>query len=147
MDNHLLESFIERYYKDRDEFCEKFNQLNKKIEKIDEKFEGIEGRLDKVDMMVSNFDQMQKFIFSQFGDAGSKLENVKIFLTDIETRLSKYKTLDIQGQKIIDGEFYMLRINLHKVKPIIKWENDRVLSSKYSEIERCFLELEGSKQI
>ncbi|MCX8128691.1 MAG: hypothetical protein N3I35_01170 [Clostridia bacterium] len=144
MDNNLFQSFMERYNKDKEEFNKKFESLNNKLQNIDKKFEDFDEGLQKVNKQLEDIQTTQNMFFSRIGGFKDKLDNVKIFLSSIETELNEYKTLDMQGQKQINGELYIIKVKLQKVKPIVNWENDKLLMSKYREIEQKVLELEGN---
>lgn len=142
MNSAFVESFMKQYNKDKEELERRFNDINKKLESIDSKFDSFEDRMDKVDKKLAEIDDIHSFMFGKLGGFSDKLENVKVYLSSIETKLNEYKTLNFQGQKVHNGELYMLKIKLHKIKPIINWENNRELVSKYKEIEDNVLKLE-----
>jgi chromosome segregation ATPase len=144
MNNSLLQDFIDRYNKDKEEFNRKFETINYKLKNIDKKFDDFDQGLQKVNGRLGDIEDAQSMLFGQLGGFKDKLDNVKVYLSSIETKLNEYQTLDIQGEKVIDGELYLLKIKLQKVKPIVSWENDKLLSNKYKEIEQKVLELEDS---
>ncbi len=144
MNNSLLQEFIEKYNKDKEELRAKFDRISSKLESIDHKFDSFDKEMEKFDAKLQEIEEVQDFMYFQLGDFTSKLDNVKVYLNSIEDKLNTYKTLDMRGEKIINGELYVLRVKLEKVKPIVNWENDTLLKNKYKEIEQKFIEIESS---
>lgn len=137
MDSSFLKEFVERYNKDKEEFNRKFEDINRKLAGIDGKFDSFDEKMGEIRKKLEDAEDIQKFMFG-------RLDNVKVYLSTIETKLNEYKTLNLQGEKVLNGELFTLKIKLQKIKPIISWENDELLASKYKEIESNVLRLEES---
>ncbi|MCX7708268.1 MAG: hypothetical protein N2484_00295 [Clostridia bacterium] len=140
MREELLKTFIEKFNREKDELNRRFEDIDKKLDSIDQKFDSFDKRMDSIESSCKDIENL----FEQLGDFSTKMEDVNIYLSQIETRLNQYKTLTMSGRKLHNGEIYVLKVKLQKVKPIIHWENDELLSSKFKQIEYKIEELEGS---
>ena len=140
MDEALLKSFVEKFNQDKSEFNKRFEEINRKLENMDKKFDSFDLCMEAVEAKCRGMENA----IEQLGDFCAKMDDVNIYLSQIETRLNSYKTLTMSGSKIHDGELYILKIKLQKVKPIVNWENDELLSSKFKQIESKFEEIEES---
>lgn len=138
MDETFLKSFIEKFNKEKEMFNKRFEEINKKLDSIDSKFDCFDERMDAIEARCKGIETA----FEQLGDFCGKLDDVNIYLSQIETQLNHYKTLTMSGSKFHNGELYTLKIKLKKVKPIINWENNELLSNKFKQIENKFEELE-----
>ena len=142
MDNSLLASFIEKYNRDTSAFKKRFEELDSKIQMVDQKFTSLDKTMVKLDQKLCEIESAQNSIFGQIGGLKGNLENLHVYLTSLETKLNEYETLHIHGEKTINGELYVLKVELSKVKPIVSWENDSMLTEKYKQITQRFRELE-----
>lgn len=147
MDNPTLNAFIRSYAKDKEEFYKKFENLDKKLNDINKRFDSFEKGIASINKKLSDVEDIQYFLFSKAGGIGSRLDNIKVYLSSIRTSLNEYKTLVFQGHKEVDGEIMMLKFKLQRIKPIINWENNKTLFSQYKEIENDFVELEKVLQL
>jgi len=142
MDHSTIKSFIDSYYRDKAEINRKFDALNRKVDTIGSRIEGCESHMKVLDKKISGVEEVQKMIFGNLCGPEGRLDNIRIFLSTIETRLNEYKTIQMEGHKIMNGEFYSLRVCLHKVKPMVNWENNKILLDKYKCIEEQLLMME-----
>ncbi|MCX7922317.1 MAG: hypothetical protein N3B21_09945 [Clostridia bacterium] len=142
MNETVLKTFVDKFNKDKKEFYRKFEEITKKLEKIDSTFVRVDEKLEQVNRRIDKVEDMQTLIFGKLGSGRDKLDNVKIYLSRIETKLNEYSTLNLQGYKTIGGDLYSLKINLQRVRPIINWENNCDLTQAYNDIERKFIEIE-----
>ncbi|MCX7843094.1 MAG: hypothetical protein N2489_08480 [Clostridia bacterium] len=142
MNDICMRSFMERFNRDKQELNKRFDDINRKLENIDKKFEVFDQKVEFINDRCGKIEEA----FNRFDDFCGKLEDVNIYLSTIETKLNQYKTLTMQGRKVQNGEIYVLKIKLQKIKPIVNWENNEELIIKVKEIENKFFELEQSLQ-
>lgn len=140
MDSTFMRSFVESFNREKEQLNKKFEAISKKIENMDKQFELFDERMEIIDSRCRSVED----VFDRLGDFTAHMDDVNICLARMETRLNQYKTLSLQGQKIHNGELYTLKIQYQKIKPIVNWENNEILSSRFKEIESKLLELEGS---
>jgi len=144
MDGIFFRDFLDRYNKDKEELDRKFNDINTKLTNMDSRFDNFDEKMGEIDKRLCGIEEMQGMIFGKLGGFSDKLDNVKVYLTTIESKLNEYKMLSVQGQKVLDGELYTIKVKLQRIRPIISWENDELLENKYKEIEKSMFELEES---
>lgn len=136
MNDNLLKSFFDRFSKDKEKLNRKFEELNKKLDNIDKKFEFFEEKMDVIDRKCKVIED----VFTRFNLG--KLDNVGVYLSEIETAVNQYRTLIMEGKTVHNGEVYVLKVQFLKIRPIINWENNELLSSRFMEIEHKITELE-----
>jgi len=144
MDNAFLESFIERFQRDKEVFNNKFEEINRKLQNIESKFDNFDIGMKKLDERLDDIDETQEELFYKLGEFMNNFDNVEVYLSTIECKLKEYETLYLEGEKMLNGSLIKLRIELQKVKPIINWENNLMLTNKYNQIEQKLNEFEES---
>ncbi|MDP4091974.1 MAG: hypothetical protein Q8920_01280 [Bacillota bacterium] len=138
-----MNTFVQNFKRDKEEFHQRFETLNKKLDDINSRFDSFETGIGDLNKKLTDIEDIHYFLFSRIGGPEMRLDNVNVYLSSIQTSLKEYKTLVFEGNKEIDGEILMLKIKLQKIKPIISWENNKILFNKYIEIENDFKEIEN----
>lgn len=142
MGKEALERFMEQYTKDTEEFRRKFLSLDQRLGDLDQRFDSLDQSMEKLDHKLTELEQMQEGILKNFTAFHGKPEQLQVFLSRLEDKLNEYESLKILGEMRANGELLMLKIEMLKVKPMIHWENDQCLLSRYREAENRFQSLE-----